>query len=72
MVLHTNSRMEMQALQQSQPSENVGLLTDILISLQRLAAKRRQVRLNWISSHIGVQGNEAADTAAKRATGILG
>ncbi|XP_045132191.1 uncharacterized protein LOC123516654 [Portunus trituberculatus] len=66
-VLHTDSKSGLQALQQPQPSDNVGLVTAILGSLQSLAAQGRQVRLNWIPSHVGVRGNEAADAAAKRA-----
>ena len=66
-VLHTDSRSGLQALQQPQPSDNVGLVTAILGSLQSLAAQGRRVRLNWIPSHVGVRGNEAADAAAKRA-----
>ncbi|XP_063854131.1 uncharacterized protein LOC135096523 [Scylla paramamosain] len=66
-VLHTDSRTGLQALQQPYPSDNVGLVTAILGSLQSLAAQGRRVRLNWIPSHVGVRGNEAADAAAKRA-----
>ena len=68
MVLHTDSRAGLQALQQPHPSDNVGLVTAILGSLQSLTAQGRRVRLNWIPSHVGVQGNEAADADAKRAT----
>ncbi|KAK8407615.1 hypothetical protein O3P69_002277 [Scylla paramamosain] len=45
-VLHTNSRTGLQALQQPYPSNNVGLVTAILGSLQSLAAQGRRVRLN--------------------------
>ncbi|KAK4311498.1 hypothetical protein Pmani_017046 [Petrolisthes manimaculis] len=37
--------------------------------LQSIAAQGRQVKLNWIPSHVGVRGNETADAAAKRAAG---
>ena len=43
------------------------LVTSILGSLQNLAAQGRRARLHWIPSHVGIQGNEAADEAAKRA-----
>ena len=36
-------------------------MTLILGTLQDLATQGRRVRLNWIPSHVGVQGNEAAD-----------
>ncbi|KAG0712909.1 hypothetical protein GWK47_017378 [Chionoecetes opilio] len=53
--------MGLQALQQPHPKDNVRLITTILGSLQSLGAQGRRVRLNWIPSHVGVRGNEAAD-----------
>ncbi|KAK4311497.1 hypothetical protein Pmani_017046 [Petrolisthes manimaculis] len=58
-----------QALQQPHPKDNVGLINTILGILQSIAAQGRQVKLNWIPSHVGVRGNETADAAAKRAAG---
>ncbi|KAK3893798.1 hypothetical protein Pcinc_002411 [Petrolisthes cinctipes] len=66
---HIDSRAGLQALQQPHPKDNVGLITTILGILQSIAAQGRQVKLNWISSHVGVRGNESADAAAKRAVG---
>ncbi|KAG0728832.1 hypothetical protein GWK47_031658 [Chionoecetes opilio] len=66
-VIHTDSWTGLQALQQPHPKDNVRLITTILGSLQSLVAQGRRVRLNWIPSHVGVRGNEAADAAAKRA-----
>ncbi|KAK4307362.1 hypothetical protein Pmani_020881 [Petrolisthes manimaculis] len=68
-MLHTDSRTGLQALQQLHPKDNVGLITTILGILQSIAAQGRQVKLNWIPSHVGVRGNETADAAAKRAAG---
>ncbi|KAK4328702.1 hypothetical protein Pmani_000898 [Petrolisthes manimaculis] len=68
-MLHTDSRAGLQALQQLHPKDNVGLITTILGILQSIAAQGRQVKLNWIPSHVGVRGNETADAAAKRAAG---
>ncbi|KAK4324771.1 hypothetical protein Pmani_004611 [Petrolisthes manimaculis] len=68
-MLHTDSRAGLQALQQPHPKDNVGLITTILGILQSIAAQGRQVKLNWIPSHVGVRGNETADAAAKRAAG---
>ncbi len=68
-VLHTDSRAGLQVLQQPHPKDNVGLVTAILGSLQSITAQGRRVKLNWIPSHVGVLGNEAADAAAKRAAG---
>ena len=67
-VLHTDSRgAGLQVLQQRHPNDNVGLVTATLGSLHSLAAQGRRARLKWIPSHVGVLGNEAADTAARRA-----
>lgn len=65
---HLDSRTALQALQQLQHNDNVGLVTTILCSLQSLAAQGRQVRLNWLLSYVEMRGNEAADVAAERAT----
>ena len=64
-VIHTDSRAGLLALQQAHPSDNIGITTAILGVLQSLTAQGKQVRLNWIPSHVGIRGNEAADAAAK-------
>ncbi|KAK8402049.1 hypothetical protein O3P69_001260 [Scylla paramamosain] len=43
-VLHTDSRTGLQAFQQPYPSDNVGLVTAILGSLQSLAAQGRRMK----------------------------
>ncbi|XP_076067736.1 uncharacterized protein LOC143040527 [Oratosquilla oratoria] len=68
-VLHTDSRTAWQVLQQPYHSDNVGLVTAILGSLQSLAPQGRRVRLHWMPSHVDVRGNESADVAARRAAG---
>ncbi|KAG0699700.1 hypothetical protein GWK47_025760 [Chionoecetes opilio] len=59
----------LQALRQPRtPMANVQLTTRHLGHIQGLAAQGRCVRFNWVPSHIGVRGNEAADEAAREAT----
>ena len=66
-VLHTDSMTGLQVLEQPLSGDNIGLVTAILSSLQSLAVQGRRVRLNWITSHVGVAYNEAGDSAARRA-----
>ncbi|XP_063885546.1 uncharacterized protein LOC135113854 [Scylla paramamosain] len=59
-VFHIDSITVLQALEQPYSSDNVGLVTIVLGSLQSLAAQARLVRFIWIPSHVEVRGNEAA------------
>ncbi|KAG0712478.1 hypothetical protein GWK47_018369 [Chionoecetes opilio] len=68
-VIHTDSMSALQVLRQPRtPMDNVQLTTAIMGHIQGLAAQGRCVRFNWVPSHIGVRGNEAADEAAREAT----
>ncbi|XP_068235697.1 uncharacterized protein [Palaemon carinicauda] len=64
-VIHTDSRSSMQALQQEKNKENNALLADIKTPLYQHNERNRQVILNWIPSHVGIPGNEKADELAK-------
>ena len=69
MIIHTNSKSALQVLQQHRPQEdNVRLTTLILVHVQSLAAQSRRVRLNWVSSHVGLRGNEVTNKAASEPT----
>ncbi|KAG0714591.1 hypothetical protein GWK47_013826 [Chionoecetes opilio] len=68
-VIHTDSMSALQVLRQPRtPMDNVQLTTAILGHIQGLAAHGRRVRFNWVPSHVGLRGNEAADEAAREAT----
>ncbi|XP_050724597.1 uncharacterized protein LOC127002559 [Eriocheir sinensis] len=67
-VVHSDSRTALQAINQASARDNVRLLTSIWRTLAALEADGRRTTLNWLPSHAGVEGNEAADTAAKDAT----
>ncbi|GFU83583.1 RNase H domain-containing protein [Trichonephila clavipes] len=64
MVILTDSRSSIQYLKSwLKVMESTGL--DILSKVARLG-QRKQVRLQWIPSHVGVPGKEAADELAGR------
>lgn len=65
-VIFTDSLTALQALQNDRPRDNVRLITTALTLLNELQHQGKQVKLAWIPSHVGIQGNEKADEAAKR------
>ncbi|XP_064082000.1 uncharacterized protein LOC135198383 [Macrobrachium nipponense] len=65
LIIHTDSKSSMQALQQSKNKENKAMLAGIKILLHQHSERGRPVTLNWIPSHIGIPGNERADELAK-------
>lgn len=69
-VIFTDSLTALQALQHDQPKDNVRLITTAITLLNELQQQGKQVTLAWIPSHAGIQGNERADEAAKRAASM--
>jgi len=53
------------------PDNNSGqhLIKSIIISIEKLRSNGMEVELHWVPAHIGIDGNESADIAAKQATG---
>ena len=66
-TIHTDSLAALQTLRKTHSKDNIGLTTSIWAIAQDLQRRRRPVNLNWIPSHVGTPGNEAADAEAKRA-----
>ena len=64
-VVHTDSKTAIQALRRRHQKDNIALTTSILSLAQRMVADGRTVVLNWIPSHVGLKGNDQADTAAR-------
>jgi len=45
------------------------LVEFIIVFIEKLRSKGVKVELHWVPAHIGIDGNESADIAAKQATG---
>ncbi|KAM3081301.1 hypothetical protein ACMFMG_012242 [Clarireedia jacksonii] len=45
------------------------LLVEIIELIDEIRLKAEYIEISWIPAHIGIEGNEAADIAAKEATG---
>ena len=69
-VIHTDSKLSMEVLQRLHFKDNIYLTTAILGNIQELERQGKAVVFNWIPSHVGIQGNEDADSAAKSAAAI--
>ncbi|KAG0718384.1 hypothetical protein GWK47_052485 [Chionoecetes opilio] len=69
-TIHTDSLGAIQALQTVSPIDNVNLITFVLATAKNINDSGRHVHLNWVPSHTGIPGNEAADLAAKEALSL--
>ena len=69
-VIHTDSRAAIDSLQHSMPNDIIFLLTSVLYNAQVILAQGRRVILNWVPSHIGIEGNERADRIAELGKGL--
>ena len=67
-TIHTDSKAAVQTLQRRHVTDNKQLITSILSRAILLKERGTSITVNWIPSHVGVAGNDKADTAAKLAT----
>ena len=63
-VIHTDSKSALQAIQKEDMKENSLLMSSIVACLELHKVRNGPVCLNWIPSHIGIPGNESADRLA--------
>ena len=70
-IIYTDSKSVLLALQNrdTSPPPPPPLITKLLNNLNTLS-KNNNIIFTWIPSHIGIQGNEKADKAAKKALQI--
>jgi ribonuclease HI len=66
-VIYSDSKSSLQSLRSS--AENNSYVAHILEKLKTLFDSNKHVVFCWVPSHVGIVGNEAADTAAKDALG---
>ncbi|XP_066965694.1 uncharacterized protein [Macrobrachium rosenbergii] len=59
-TIHTDSKCAILAITNQSHTENVHILTSIKAAAFAHQSNGRQVTLNWIPSHIGIEGNEEA------------
>ncbi|XP_066973118.1 uncharacterized protein [Macrobrachium rosenbergii] len=64
-TIHTDSKCAIVAIKSQSHTENVHILTSTKAAAFVHQSKGRQMTLNWIPSHIGIQGNEETDQLAK-------
>ena len=63
-IIYSDSKLVLQALQSKNSS--TPLITRLIDKMNTLS-KNNSIILTWIPSHIGIQGNERVDRAAKKA-----
>ncbi|XP_068218943.1 uncharacterized protein [Palaemon carinicauda] len=66
-TIHTDSRGAIQSITKRNFSENIHLISTIKAMAAAHALRNRKVTINWIPSHVGVQGNDEADRLANSA-----
>ena len=64
-IIYSDSRSALEAIKAYHPENN--LVSLIQLSIHKLIKKRISVTLCWVPGHVGLQGNEKADKAAKEA-----
>ncbi|ROT82640.1 pol [Penaeus vannamei] len=63
--IFTDSLSAIHTLQNRAHLDNVYLATSTLFKLQQLTQQGKTVRIMWIPSHVGLEGNDRVDSAAK-------
>ena len=54
-------------MKRKDPRDNINIVTSILAVANNIRHNGKRVHINWIPSHVGIEGNDTADLAAKDA-----
>jgi ribonuclease HI len=68
-AIYTDNQAAIWSIAKAEGRSGAYILEEIASQVQRLQEMGRPVTVRWIPAHVGIPGNEAADTAAKEATG---
>lgn len=68
-VIYTDNQAAITSTAKLEGQSGAYILREISQQIQETQDRGRHVKTRWISAHVGVPGNEAADKAAKEATG---
>lgn len=68
-LIYTDNQAAIRSLARPTGKSGTYLLQDITRRMQELRAQGLALEIRWIPAHKGIHGNEAADRAAKEATG---
>jgi ribonuclease HI/exonuclease III len=68
-AVYTDNQAAIWSIAKAEGRSGAYILADIAQQVQELQNKGLSVTVRWIPAHVGIEGNEAADQAAKEATG---